>query len=52
MNKLQGLVRQEELGKFKNSPHRDSNPRPSDQHKMLEKFIPKGDKVIEVTKVI
>jgi hypothetical protein len=29
LSKPQGLVRPEGLGKFKKSPHRESNPRPS-----------------------
>jgi hypothetical protein len=36
LSKPQGLVRPEGLGKFKNSPHRESNPRPSGlQHSAL-----------------
>jgi hypothetical protein len=30
LSKPQGLIRPEELGKFKSSPHRVPNPRPSD----------------------
>jgi hypothetical protein len=41
LSKPQGLVRQEWLGKFKNSPHRESNPRPSGlYHSALTTTIP------------
>jgi hypothetical protein len=41
--KLQGLVRPEGLGKFKNSPHRESNPRPSGlYHSALTTTLPRA----------
>jgi hypothetical protein len=41
----QGLVRPERLGKFKNSPHRVLNPRPSGlQHSVLTITLPRASK--------
>jgi hypothetical protein len=46
LSKPQGLVRPEELGKFKNSPHRVSNPRPSGlQHSALTTTLPRAPNI-------
>jgi hypothetical protein len=46
LNKPQGLVRPEGLGKSKNSPHRESNPRPSGlEHSALTTPLPRAPRL-------
>jgi hypothetical protein len=43
LSKPQGLVQPEGLGTFKNSPHRESNPRPSGlYHSALTTTLPRA----------
>jgi hypothetical protein len=53
LSKPQGLVQPEGLGKFKKSPHRVSNPRPSGlQHSALTSTLPRAPNVCTTSIVL